>query len=365
MYLNALPAALQAAGIQVRLYEGWDSRNHGPLTVPVSVVWHHDASAVGDSPTVPLSMIRRWNIAAAPIWVDRYGVWHFIGNGRAYHAGNVLPGKPGNSAVGIETDHTTGEEWPVALLDSLRRGTAVLLRMHSRAPDPALEFHKTVCRPPGRKIDPDGLDLYAERAAVAAIMSGGVTTPVPAPSYPHPTGELGVLGKGDKGDDVRQLQRQLLALGWPLPRFGADGDFGDETDAAVRDLQRAAGLDVDGLVGPATRAAIARGVRPTAPPPPPKPARRLGTFPLPAGHWFGPESSNRRNHSGYWAGDRPHIAALLNALRSRGWVNVPRTDRYTAAVAALVRRYQDDAEIGVDGLTGAQTWESIATSPVR
>lgn len=102
-----------------------------------------------------------------------------------------------------------------------------------------------------------------------------------------------------------------------------------------------------------------------APPPPPKPTRRLGTFPLPAGHWFGPESSNRRNHSGYWAGDRPHIAALLNALRGRGWANVPRTDRYTTAVAALIRRYQDDAGIGVDGLTGAQTWESVATSPVR
>lgn len=37
----------------------------------------------------------------------------------------------------------------------------------------------------------------------------------------------------DQGEDVRQLQRALLARGFDLPRYGADGDFGAETAAAL------------------------------------------------------------------------------------------------------------------------------------
>lgn len=32
---------------------------------------------------------------------------------------------------------------------------------------------------------------------------------------------------------VASLQRRLIALGYPLPKFGADGDFGGETQAAI------------------------------------------------------------------------------------------------------------------------------------
>lgn len=34
---------------------------------------------------------------------------------------------------------------------------------------------------------------------------------------------------------VQSLQRRLIALGYPLPKFGADGDFGEETRAAVNE----------------------------------------------------------------------------------------------------------------------------------
>ena len=39
--------------------------------------------------------------------------------------------------------------------------------------------------------------------------------------------------KGDKGEAVRKLQESLLLLGEKLPRWGVDGDCGDETIAAV------------------------------------------------------------------------------------------------------------------------------------
>jgi len=54
----------------------------------------------------------------------------------------------------------------------------------------------------------------------------------------------GLLSLGDKGDIVKALQS---ALG-----IGADGDFGQMTEHAVRDFQREHGLTVDGKVGKQT-----------------------------------------------------------------------------------------------------------------
>src|SRR5699024_12835326 len=49
----------------------------------------------------------------------------------------------------------------------------------------------------------------------------------------------------------------------------------------------------------------------------PKPASPA--FPLPKGHWYGVESSNPKNHSGYHAKDRAGIRQLQQGLRDRGW----------------------------------------------
>lgn len=61
-----------------------------------------------------------------------------------------------------------------------------------------------------------------------------------------------VLKRGSKGTYVRQLQQLLLDRGYKLPKYGADGDFGSETEAAVKQFQRDWGLTVDGIVGPQT-----------------------------------------------------------------------------------------------------------------
>lgn len=60
------------------------------------------------------------------------------------------------------------------------------------------------------------------------------------------------LRKGNKGAVVKAMQMQLLVLGYKLPKYGADGDFGSETEAAVKAFQKAKGLVVDGIVGPKT-----------------------------------------------------------------------------------------------------------------
>lgn len=69
------------------------------------------------------------------------------------------------------------------------------------------------------------------------------------------------LRKGSKGEDVIALQKRLMERGYALPKYGADGDFGNETVSAVRAYQKANTLDVDGIVGPQTWAALFGGVQ--------------------------------------------------------------------------------------------------------
>ena len=61
-----------------------------------------------------------------------------------------------------------------------------------------------------------------------------------------------ILRKGKKGGRVKILQLMLMDCGYDLPKFGADGDFGKETDEAVREYQENNGLVVDGKAGPNT-----------------------------------------------------------------------------------------------------------------
>lgn len=62
-----------------------------------------------------------------------------------------------------------------------------------------------------------------------------------------------------RGDDVRDLQHRLNALGFNAGH--EDGVFGPLATAAVEDFQRNAGLNVDGVAGPRTVAALQRLAR--------------------------------------------------------------------------------------------------------
>ena len=65
------------------------------------------------------------------------------------------------------------------------------------------------------------------------------------------------LRRGDEGEDVRAMQRALLL--WNpdcLPKWGADGDFGSETETALKAFQTSAGLTPTGVYDDATRKAL-------------------------------------------------------------------------------------------------------------
>jgi peptidoglycan hydrolase-like protein with peptidoglycan-binding domain len=66
------------------------------------------------------------------------------------------------------------------------------------------------------------------------------------------------LSRGDHGSAVTAMQEALLK--WNptcLPKWGADGDFGGETEKALRAFQEAAGLPVTGVYDETTRKALA------------------------------------------------------------------------------------------------------------
>jgi hypothetical protein len=51
------------------------------------------------------------------------------------------------------------------------------------------------------------------------------------------------LKKGSSGNLVKQLQQALIAQGGKLPKYGADGKFGSETEAALKSLYKVTVVD--------------------------------------------------------------------------------------------------------------------------
>ena len=113
------------------------------------------------------------------------------------------------------------------------------------------------------------------RNDVATLMaSSGSVIPDPTPTPVIPT--TSCLGKGDEGAEVKQLQENLIKLGYSCGSWGADGDFGNATEQAVIKFQREHGLDADGLVGPLTQSAIKTALEKLIPvTPTPTPANEM------------------------------------------------------------------------------------------
>ena len=72
-------------------------------------------------------------------------------------------------------------------------------------------------------------------------------TPTPAPTYK-------TLAYGDEGEEVKQMQARLNALGYSCGN--ADGIYGTKTRAAVEHFQRINGLPISGMAGKYTLARL-------------------------------------------------------------------------------------------------------------
>lgn len=169
----------------------WKSVGCGqPYAEIRGVMWHHDASPAGDSggckidakgygvqPTGALWWMMYDGFGYAPAaaaWVDRRGVWYCYAALRTNHAGlgySPISGRDNGNAFfyGVETDHSDNEPWPQAQLDSLRLGTAALMKAWGLDPRAALIGHLEYA--PGRKNDPEGVKMDDERRRVAKLVA--------------------------------------------------------------------------------------------------------------------------------------------------------------------------------------------------
>lgn len=234
-----------------------------------------------------------------------------------------------------------------------------------RAPGRAVIDYRGLAAPVGRGVG--GFAVLGAVTATAALQgaeSARAQAPTPAPATVGtvrgaapvlaapvaPTNQFsGVkLRQGARGAAVEHLQNQLNSAGASLR---VDGSFGPATNAAVRNLQSAAGIGVDGVVGPKTWGALAGNIQigsTTAP------ANPVTTAPSPAA------SSQPKLRQG----DRGEAVRTLQSLLVERGASIRVDGSFGPATASAVRSLQSAAGIGVDAVVGSATWNAL-TSNVR
>jgi hypothetical protein len=108
--------------------------------------------------------------------------------------------------------------------------------------------------------------------------------------------------QGEFSERTKKIQEALDKAGIATV---VDGDFGPLTEASVRTFQRAKGLEIDGIVGPATAVALDEYLQET--PPPPLKITEAGDWQSGRGSWYAQYEGRYK-----WRdpGDKPGSAAL-------------------------------------------------------
>lgn len=155
-----------------------------------------------------------------------------------------------------------------------------------------------------------------------------------------------ILRYGSSGDDVRQMQELLIKAGFSCGSYGADGDFGSGTLAAVKAAQAAYGLTVDGEYGPNTKAALEAAVG------------QSGNYQFSVNVVQNGDNGN-------------HVLLVQEILKARGFKGADGQDltldkQCGANTVYAIKQYQLQREAadpgscgGVDGVAGAKTLKDM------
>lgn len=149
--------------------------------------------------------------------------------------------------------------------------------------------------------------------------------------------------RGMDGTDVELLQHLLNDLPDPMgSRIAIDGDFGPETEAAVRKFQRYFNLTVDGIVGPNTFLFLGILIRPY----------------LPAGGQVFGSRTLSKGSSGY------DVGVLQNRLASTaqefaGALSKPASGYFDEDTERAVKMFQRDVDLVDDGIVGPRTFYKL------
>ena len=200
--------------------------------------------------------------------------------------------------------------------------------------------------------------------------------------------DAAAMKQGSRGTDVKQLQQNLIGLGYL--DGSADGIFGIGTKNAVKKFQKDFGLSADGSAGEATQSALRSAVVRLQ-----VELKAAGYAPGSADGKFGAktkkalqdyQSDNKLSRTGEadsatWASINRETAGLKisslkkgssgtqvkylqRALIGLGYLNGVADGQYGSKTAAAVREYQRAHGLGVDGSAGKNTMTSIKNTVV-
>ena len=171
-------------------------------------------------------------------------------------------------SVTIEVaNSSTGGEWPVSdkayakLIDLCvdickRNGIKKLNFTGDRSGNLTMHKYYANTQCPGPYLEKRFPDIAAEVNARLGAMEEKPTEPAPEKVETPVNCNLPELYRGCKGKSVRALQILLIGNDCSCGSYGADGDFGNATKAAVVKYQYENGLEDDGVVGPKTWAKL-------------------------------------------------------------------------------------------------------------
>jgi peptidoglycan hydrolase-like protein with peptidoglycan-binding domain len=169
-------------------------------------------------------------------------------------------------------------------------------------------------------------------------------TPAQASVADVSSGEASSAGEGSAGGAVARLQSAL--------HLTPDGNFGPETEAAIRRLQARHGLTVDGVVGAATWSVIGVSGEATLTPP----AAALTGAHHSHHHSTLVSSAAASSQGGEEGASGNAVARLQNAL------HLTPDGNFGPETEAAVKRLQARHGLTVDGVVGAATWSVIGVS---
>lgn len=263
-----LADVLREEGLDVVEFPGWQRRGHGEFKDIRGVMVHHTGS---DTATADSIAYGRPDLAGplSQLHIARTGTVTVVAAGVAWHAGvGMYPWLPANMGnwhtIGIECANSGTSpgaphrrNWPDAQYSALVDSCAAINRQLGQPAGRTIGHKEYAGRAQG-KWDPGAIAMDQLRRDIAARIGAQLGAHTPRP--PVPVGEYAdvLLYRGSRGPQVAELQRRLKhAYAAYAGALEVDGVFGSETDSAVREFQRRTpGLKVDGIVGPATAAAL-------------------------------------------------------------------------------------------------------------
>ncbi|MEU7164969.1 peptidoglycan-binding protein [Streptomyces morookaense] len=272
--------ALRAEGVIVVEVDDWrdHNRNHKGAWGPVNGVIVHHTVTSGTASSVELCY-DGYDELPGPLChgvIDKDGVVHLVGNGRANHAGtgdgDVLSAVVGESALPRPTANDTDgnarfygfecinlgdgdDPWPAAQLDAIERVSAALCRAHGWEAGSVIGHKEWT----NTKVDPVGFAMDDMRDRVAARLGGkpaGGVNPRPAAGNgyePFPGADF--FRTAPDSPVVTAMGRRLVEEGCSAYSQGPGPQWTDadrQSYSAWQRKQGFSGSDADGWPGRVT-----------------------------------------------------------------------------------------------------------------